>query len=296
MRIIDQFNKELCLKIKPKSILFGQNITTGSRIAGMTNNIEKLNNVETINTQNSESSLIGFGFGLMLSKVNSLYLAKQLDFILLGMDHIVNTLNSLAPQKIKFSFSVITYIVDSGYEGPQSRLNCLSEIASMSKSCCRYLVFSGVIKYSLKKINNGGFNLLCLSQKYSREIFNPKLISKDKKGDTFKYSSGKDYTFVAVGFAAYEVYKIILNNPKYYSVDFFVITNPINFEKKELIKSIKKTKNAYFFDQSKSELKSLNELENLITSLKNNIKLKKFYNKDSIKKLYVNTDRYKLNV
>ena len=141
MRIIDFFNKALCSKIKKNSVLFGQNITTGSRIAGMTNNIEKLDKVESINTQNSENSLIGFGFGLMLSKINSIYLVKQLDFVLLGLDHIVNTLNFLTAQKIKSAFSIITYIVDSGFEGPQSRLNCLSEIASMSKSNCRFLVF-----------------------------------------------------------------------------------------------------------------------------------------------------------
>ena len=62
---------------------------------------------------------------------------------------------------------------------------------------------------------------------------------------------------------------------------FDVVTNPKNFEKKSLLQSIKKTKNVYLFDQSKSELKSFNELECLISSLKN-IKIKKFYNSDSI--------------
>ena len=296
MRIIDKFNKTLCSKIKRKSILFGQNITTGSRIGGMTNNIESIKDVEIINTQNSESSLIGFGLGLMLSKINSLYFAKQLDFILLGLDHVVNTFNFLAPQQLKFSFTIITYIVDSGYEGPQSRLNCLSEFASISKSSCKYLVFPEDIKYNLNKINSGGFNLMCLSQKYSRENVNPKLLYKEKNGDIFQYSSGKDYTFIAVGFAAYEVYKIILNNAKYQNVDFFVVTNPATSETNTLIKSSKKTRNVYLFDQSKSKLKSLSEVENLIRSLKQNIKIKKFYRKDSVKDLYVNSDLYKLNI
>ena len=156
MRIIDNFNKQLRSKIKKKSILFGQNITTGSRIAGMTNNIEKIKNVEVFNTQNSESSLIGFGLGMMLSKINSLYFAKQLDFILLGLDHIVNTFNCLVVQKIKHSFTIVTYIVDSGYEGPQSRFNCLAEFASMSKAKCKYLVFPEDIKHNLKYISKGG--------------------------------------------------------------------------------------------------------------------------------------------
>ena len=41
-RIIDYFNKEILKNIKKKSIIFGQNITTGSRIAGMTNFLDKL--------------------------------------------------------------------------------------------------------------------------------------------------------------------------------------------------------------------------------------------------------------
>ena len=56
------------------------------------------------NTQNFEASLIGFGFGLMISNVSSVYFAKQLDFIILGLDHIVNTLNSVILQKIKNLF------------------------------------------------------------------------------------------------------------------------------------------------------------------------------------------------
>jgi pyruvate/2-oxoglutarate/acetoin dehydrogenase E1 component len=96
MRIIDKFNQVLLKYIQSKTILFGQNISTGSRISGMTNFLDHLKKkVEIINTQNSENTLIGFGLGLALNGKKSLYFAKQLDFILLGIDHIVNTLNSL---------------------------------------------------------------------------------------------------------------------------------------------------------------------------------------------------------
>ena len=226
MRIIDIFNSTLCKTIKKQSILFGQNITTGSRIAGMTNNIENIKDVEILNTQNSESSLMGFGLGLMLSKINAYYFAKQLDFILLGLDHIVNTFNYLVIQKIKHSFTIVTYIVDSGYEGPQSRFNCLAEFASMSKAKCKYLVFPEDIKYNLKYISKGGLNIMCLSQKYCRENYNPKALFKEKNGDFFQYLSGKDYTFIAMGFAAYEVYKIILKKKKISKYRLFCSSKP----------------------------------------------------------------------
>ena len=104
MRIIDNFNSIFCKKIKKGTIIFGQNITTGSRISGLTNNIEKIKKVEVINTQNSEASLTGFGFGLMIANTNSIYFSKQLDFIL-GLDHIINTLNSITYKKYQI-FSV----------------------------------------------------------------------------------------------------------------------------------------------------------------------------------------------
>jgi len=251
MRIIDKFTNYFCRKIKPNTIIFGQNVTTGSRISGLTNKIEDIKNIEVINTQNSEASLIGFGFGLMISKINSIYFAKQLDFIILGLDHIVNTLNSALLQKIESSFSIITYIVDSGYEGPQSRFHCLSEISSMSKANCCYLIFPDDIKINLKKINKKGLNIFCLSQKFSKQKINPKLIYADKSGDYFKYNSGKKYTFIAIGFAAYEVYELIKNSLKFRDTDLFVITNPSFKKAEKMLRSEIKKRNVYLFDDSR---------------------------------------------
>ena len=292
MRIIDKFTNDLCKKIKPNTIIFGQNVTTGSRISGLTNKVEVIKNVEVINTQNSEASLIGFGFGLMISKINSIYFAKQLDFIILGLDHIVNTLNSVLLQKIKSSFSIITYIVDSGFEGPQSRFHCLSEISSMSKANCCYLVFPDDIKINLKKINQKGLNIFCLSQKFSKQKINPKVSYADESGDYFKYNSGKKYTFVTMGFAAYEVYDLIKNNLKFRDVDLFVITNPSFKKVDKILESIIKTKNVYLFDDSRSQNKNLNQLEVLIRKQSKKINIKKIYRKENIKSLYPNSDNY----
>lgn len=292
MRIIDKFTNYFCKKIKPNTIIFGQNITTGSRISGLTNRVENIKNIEILNTQNSEASLIGFGFGLMISKINSIYFAKQLDFIILGLDHIVNTLNSALLQKVQNSFSIITYIVDSGYEGPQSRFHCLSEISSMSKANCCYLIFPDDIKINLKKINKKGLNIFCLSQKFSKQKTNPKAIYADKSGNYFKYNNGKKYTFVAMGFAAYEVYELIKNNIKFRDVDLFVITNPSLKKVEKIQKSASKTKNVYLFDDSRSENKNLNELEILMRKQSKKINIKKIYRKENIKSLYPNSDNY----
>ena len=47
-----------------------------------------------INTPNLENTLVGTGFGLMLSGLQAAFFMKQQDFLLLGVDHLVNTYNS----------------------------------------------------------------------------------------------------------------------------------------------------------------------------------------------------------
>jgi pyruvate dehydrogenase E1 component beta subunit len=297
MRIIDNFNKVLSKYIKSNTIIFGQNITTGSRISGMTNFLDNLKKkVEIINTQNSENTLIGFGFGLALSGNTSIYFFKQLDFILLGIDHIVNTLNTLILEKAKGTFSIITYIVDSGYEGPQSRFHCLQEISNMSNANCVYLIFPEDIKYNLKNINRNIFNIFCLSQKSSRLDMNPKCLQICKDGKIFKYSSGTKATLVSVGFASYFIYEKIIEKRKN-NYDFFVVSN-INIEDFSIIiKSARKSKKVLLFDDTRSPNKNLLcKLELIIKDLPEKIKIFKYYKKDRINDLYVNTDVYEPNV
>ena len=62
MRIIDKFNSYFCKKVQKGAIIFGQNITTGSRISGLTNKIETIKGAEVFNTQKFEASLIGLSF------------------------------------------------------------------------------------------------------------------------------------------------------------------------------------------------------------------------------------------
>jgi pyruvate/2-oxoglutarate/acetoin dehydrogenase E1 component len=294
MEIIKQFNAIICKYVTPKTIIFGQNITTGSRISGMTNFLDHLKKkVETINTQNSENTLVGFGLGLALNGKKSIYFCKQLDFILLGVDHIVNTLNSLSLEKVSGSFSIITYIVDSGYEGPQSRFHSLQEIAYMSKANCIYLIFPSDIKYNIRNINKNRFNIFCLSQKYSKYNFNPKPLEICQNGKIFKYSSGKSATIIANGFASYFVFeKFVQKNEKKY--DFFVFTNPNIHNFESVIQSVKKTKKLFMFDDSRSKNKNLlDQLEFLVNKKIKNAKIKKFYRNDTTSDLYANKDIYK---
>ena len=98
----------------PDLVFYGQNIDTGSCLGGLTKGIKGLN------MPNIENTLCGFGMGLMLGGTSSFYCVKQLDFLFLGMDHLINTWNTLKTMDLKASFTILTIIVDEPKQGPQS--------------------------------------------------------------------------------------------------------------------------------------------------------------------------------
>ena len=59
-------------------VLYGQNINAGSCISGLTRGLGDANNGLTINTQNSENTLVGVGFGLMLNSISSIFFTLSL--------------------------------------------------------------------------------------------------------------------------------------------------------------------------------------------------------------------------
>ncbi len=148
-----------------KSVVFGQNIVAGSRISGLGANLDSLKNVTALNTPNVENSLMGFGLGMMLSGIDSLFLMKQHDFALLGLDQITNTVNVAKNYPLAASFVVIMVIVDSGYEGPQASLNNLDEFASLSRSSVHFLNTRQNIDRAFENSRNPGFHMMALSQK-----------------------------------------------------------------------------------------------------------------------------------
>jgi len=113
-------------------VVYGQNINAGSCLSGLTRGLGNVNKGLTINTQNSENTLVGVGFGLMLNSSSSIFFMKQMDFLLLSVDHLVNTYNIMRVNEPKASFTIMPVVVDSGYEGPQSALNNFSDFCSIA--------------------------------------------------------------------------------------------------------------------------------------------------------------------
>jgi pyruvate/2-oxoglutarate/acetoin dehydrogenase E1 component len=152
------------------SVIFGQNIVSGSRISGLGAGLDQINNCVALNTTNSENSLMGLGFGLALSEIPSLFLMKQHDFALLGLDQLTNTHNVLRNGRLLAPFIVLMVVVDSGFEGPQASLSSLDEFASLIRAPIYFLSSKENIDRAFEFSSEPGLHLMALSQRNLKSI------------------------------------------------------------------------------------------------------------------------------
>jgi pyruvate dehydrogenase E1 component beta subunit len=205
MKYVEFINSAIKAKVSQEDgiALFGQNISAGSCLSGLTRNLKLKEGSLIVNTPNCENSLCGIGFGLMISGVNSIFFMKQQDFLLLGIDQLVNTYNFIRHKEINTSFTIMAIIVDSGYEGPQSCLNSFADFCSIA----RVPGFAITNKADAEQIINSqlvapGFRLLGVSQRlFKTEIIELPVVSANQDRSIFQYSSGKDATIVCFNFS-----------------------------------------------------------------------------------------------
>lgn len=151
-------------------LAFGQNIGAGSHLSGLTRGINDVVECEVFNTPNCENAEIGFGFGLMLEGAKCIFIVKQQDFLLLGLDQLVNTANVAVGGEGMGSFTVAFVTVDSGYEGPQSRLNQFAEICSLSGQPGYTVSSRQEAEFILgHQVGAPGFRMIGFSQRLFRE-------------------------------------------------------------------------------------------------------------------------------
>lgn len=147
------------------SVVFGQNLISGSRISGLGKNLDKIKDVYAFNSTNTENSLMGLGFGLAIQGMNSFYVMKQHDFALLGLDQLTNTNKLTKALKVKGTFTILMVVVDSGYEGPQSNLYNLNEFSSLINSPIYLLNCSKSIEKAFASTESP-LRIFAVSQKY----------------------------------------------------------------------------------------------------------------------------------
>jgi len=147
------------------SVVYGQNIKAGSRLGGLAAGFSEVSGCKVMNTPNVENSLVGMGFGLMLSGTPSMYAMKQQDFVLLGVDQLVNTWNALRSRGPFVPFVMAMIVVDSGWEGPQSSFNNTSGLASLARIPAYLPTGASEIPLAVAGAFQGGPAILAVSQR-----------------------------------------------------------------------------------------------------------------------------------
>jgi len=285
MKYVQHINKLISDKVleKEQLVLFGQNISAGSCISGLTKNLKIQKNSIIINTPNCENSLCGIGFGLMLNGVDSIFFMKQQDFLLLGIDHLVNTYNFIRLKNPSASFTIMFVVVDMGYQGLQSSLNNFGDFCSIAR-IPGFTITNKVDAEQIisKHLVSPGFRLIGISQRlFNEELIDLSLIKSNEDKTIFQYFEGNDTTIVCFnlslpyGLELYQKLKEKKHNSSLFSVN---AVTPIKWN--DIIENVKKTKKLVVIDDSKSENLSC---DNFINDVLNECKLEK---KVIIKKLF----------
>ncbi|MHB8972912.1 MAG: hypothetical protein ACYC3X_22290 [Pirellulaceae bacterium] len=236
-------------------LLFGQNIAAGSCLSGLTQGVVVGPRSRMINTPNSENTLCGIGFGCMLNGVDAIYFVKQLDFLLLGIDHFVNTYNIVRRKEPAASFTIFPIIVDSGYEGPQSSLNNLCDFCSIARvpgyTMTNRADASEIIT---RHLVSPGFRILGVSQRlFKSELIEVESCQVFEDGGICQYSDGTDVTVVccnlslSLGWELQKALESLCLRPALFSVNAAM---PVDW--KVLLKSLHTTKRLVILDDSHS--------------------------------------------
>lgn len=243
------------VKDNGNAVLFGQNIDAGSCLSGLTRGVSDVNEGMTLNTPNVENTLVGVGFGLMLNGVPSVFFMKQLDFLLLGIDHMVNTYNVIRQTQPDASFTIFPVTVDSGYEGPQAALNNFDDFCSIAG----VEGFSFTNKADSDKIINEymfkpGFRILSTGQRLLKlDTLNLDVVYEDPEFKYFQYAKGEAVSIVCFNHAlAYgvELKDSLTENGA--SASLFSINSHLHSNYDHILEDISRTRKLVIIDDSKS--------------------------------------------
>jgi pyruvate/2-oxoglutarate/acetoin dehydrogenase E1 component len=280
MKYIEYINKLIREEVSKQEqlIAYGQNIAVGSCLSGLTKKLQVKESGKIINSTNSENSLCGFGFGMMIGGIPSIFFMKQLDFLLLGIDHLTNTYNIIRNSEYatKSSFTIMPITVDKGYEGPQSSLNNFADFCSISRTT-GYTITNKIDaeKIIQNKLISPGFRMITVSQRlFKEELIEPEnLLYTNDDLTVFQYDDGDMVTIACFNFSfpqGYELSKELKKNK--ITSSLFNINSPIETDWSKVIESTLKTKKLIIIDDSKS--KNL-ACDSLITKITNQCKLDK---------------------
>jgi len=187
-------------------VLAGENIDSGSRIAGMARGLEPKDVDRIMNVGNCELAHCGIGFGMMLDGSHFTLFMKQLDFLLLGLDQLVNTYQFIRAHVDGASlggFTIYVIVCDQGYQGSQSSLNALGDVASLTRIPVFCLnAVADVDRVVADEFFADGVRIVAVSQRqFGLDPHAPDLLDASADRGVFQYGRGGDVTLVASNFA-----------------------------------------------------------------------------------------------
>ena len=242
-------------------LLYGENINVGSCISGLARGLKVNQSSKILNVGNCELTHIGLGMGIMADGGHCVLFVKQLDFLLLGLDQMVNTFNyfrAFSNINKGGSFTIISLVCDHGFQGPQSSLNVASDISSLcniNTFCLNGRVdISNIIH---NQIVRPGFRLICASQRLlgGDLIDSPaQIVSSDNS--IYKYHSGNDITVICFNFSLLHGINLVkyLGTLSYVS-DLFHINYIPKVDLTHILESCSRTQKLVLIDDSKSVVK-----------------------------------------
>lgn len=257
LQSVNQIMSDVLARIDD-AVLFGENIDKGSHISGLSRNLRVTGNGRIINVGDCEATHCGLGFGLMMSGVTAVLFAKQLDFMLLGMDHFVNTYNLIragCTRGALGAFTVVTVVYDQGLQGPHSSFNALGDMCSMARVPGYTITNAADAEHVLKgQLARPGFRFITLSQRLcGREILDIKALYAAEDSSLFQYSDGDDLTIACFNFSlpqGIELQRMVADRGR--SAALFTINQVPSLEVDVLRESVARTGRLVVIDDSKS--------------------------------------------
>jgi len=238
-------------------VMFGQNIAAGSCLGGLTRDLPIGPNHRVLNTPNVENTMVGAGFGLMMTEVSGIFFMKQQDFLLLGIDQLVNTYNYVRQSTPRASFTIVTIVVDLGYQGIQSSLNNFADLCSIAR----------VPGYAVSNRHDAdvlvanhllapGFRILGVSQR----LFHTELLDWSEgavecigRGEMFRYASGSDITIAAFNFAFPQAARLLRElRERGMRASLFSVNAALPVDWAPIVQDARLTRRVVLLDDSKS--------------------------------------------
>ena len=260
MKYIQYLNQLICAEAARHDdplAMFGQNIAAGSCLGGLTRNLPTGPARRVLNTPNVENTMVGAGFGMMITGVSSIFFMKQQDFLLLGIDQLVNTYNYVRLRPPTASFTIVNIVVDLGYQGIQSSLNNFADFCSIAR-VPGYAVTNRQDADDIfaKQLISPGFRIIGVSQR----LFHNELIDWTEgptesinNGDIFRYSRGSDVTIAAFNFSFPQALELCRDfAQRGVSASLFSVNAALPVDWSPILDDARRTRGVVILDDSKS--------------------------------------------